>query len=130
MNTQGMQNLVVLGATGTVGRNTLAVAALHPDKLKIHALSASQDVAGLLELCRRFVPAVAVMADPTAARELKQKLKEAALPTEVRSGSDALCSIAAEAAAHQVMSAIVGAAGLMPTMAAVRAGKRVLLANK
>ncbi len=130
MNTQGMQNLVVLGATGTVGRNTLAVASLHPDKLKIHALSAYRDVAGLLELCRQFVPAVAVMVDPAAARELQRKLATAALPTEVRSGSEALCSIASDAAAHQVMSAIVGAAGLMPTLAAVRAGKRVLLANK
>jgi 1-deoxy-D-xylulose-5-phosphate reductoisomerase len=130
MSVRAVENLVVLGATGTVGRNTLAVAALHPDKLKIHALSAHKDVAGLFELCRQFVPAVAVMVDEAAARELKQKLKGAALPTEVRSGSEALCGVVAEAAVHQVMSAIVGAAGLMPTLAAVRAGKRVLLANK
>lgn len=125
-----MQNLVVLGATGTIGRNTLDVASRHADKLRVFALTANTDVAGLLELCREHRPAYAVLRDAPAAAKLREALRSEKLSVEVSSGDAALAQIAAHADADQVMSAIVGAAGLMPTLAAVRAGKRVLVANK
>jgi 1-deoxy-D-xylulose-5-phosphate reductoisomerase len=118
--------LTVLGATGTVGRNTLDVAGRHPGRLTVHALSARRDAAGLFELCQRHRPAVAVLAEEAAARELRERAQAAGLVLDVRCG--ALAEIAG--AADVVMSAIVGAAGLMPTLAAVRAGRRVLIANK
>lgn len=125
-----MQNLVVLGATGTIGRNTLDVAARHPDKLRVLALTAARDAEGLFELCRQHRPACAVLLDESAAARLRQLLGDAGLSCEVLSGAAALVEVAAHAEADQVMSAIVGAAGLLPTLAAVRAGKRVLIANK
>ena len=125
-----MQNLVVLGATGTIGRNTLDVARRHNDKLKILALTANSDDAGLFELCREFLPRIAVMADTVGAQRLEARIKSAGLKIEVASGVDALVAVAKHAEADQVMSAIVGAAGLLPTLAAVQAGKRVLVANK
>lgn len=125
-----MQNLVVLGATGTIGRNTLDVARRHNDKLKILALTANSDDAGLFELCREFLPRIAVMADAVGAQRLEGRIKAAGLKIEVTAGVDALVAVARHAEADQVMSAIVGAAGLLPTLAAVEAGKRVLVANK
>lgn len=125
-----MQNLVVLGATGTIGRNTLDVAARHPDKLRVLALTAQRDADGLFELCRSHRPAYAVLQDAAAAARLRQRCAEAGLDCAVLEGVDALCEIAAHPEGDQVMSAIVGAAGLLPTLAAVRAGKRVLVANK
>jgi 1-deoxy-D-xylulose-5-phosphate reductoisomerase len=125
-----MQNLVILGATGTIGRNTLDVARRHADKLRVLALTASRDAEALFELCREFRPQLAVMADAAAAERLRSHLKAANLAIEVEAGAEALAAVAAHAAADQVMSAIVGAAGLLPTLAAVRAGKRVLVANK
>lgn len=124
------QALTVLGATGTVGRNTLDVARRHPGRLKIHALSAQRDARGLLALCEEFRPAIAVIGDEAGARELRLQLKSAGIGTELRSGARALAEVAADPRADQVMSAIVGAAGLLPTLAAVRAGRRVLIANK
>ena len=123
-----MQRLTVLGATGTVGRNTLDVAARHPDAFRIHALSANRDVAGMLELCRQYRPARAVMADESAAAELAQALAPSSIA--VTGGVEALIELGADEQADIVMAAIVGAAGLLPTLAAIRAGKRVLLANK
>ena len=123
-----MQRLTVLGATGTVGRNTLDVAARHPDAFRIHALSANRDVAGMLELCRQYRPARAVMADESAAAELAQALAPGSIA--VTGGVEALIELGADEQADIVMAAIVGAAGLLPTLAAIRAGKRVLLANK
>ncbi len=123
-----MTTLTVLGATGTVGRNTLDVAGRHPGRLTVHALSARRDAAGLFELCQRHRPAIAVLAEEGAARELRERAQAAGLTLEVRCGERALAEIAG--AADVVMSAIVGAAGLMPTLAAVRAGRRVLIANK
>ena len=120
--------LAVLGATGTVGRNTLDVAARHPGRLRVHALAAHRDAAGLLALCQQYRPAVAVLADGAAARELRERSRAAGLPVEVREGEAALAEVAADA--EVVMSSIVGAAGLVPTLAAVRAGRRVLIANK
>lgn len=125
-----MQNLVVLGATGTVGRNTLDVARRHPERLRVLALTARRDVEALEALCREFRPRLAVLAEPAAADALRQRLSGSGLPTEVTGGAAALQAVAAHPDAGQVMSAIVGAAGLLPTLAAVRAGKRVLIANK
>lgn len=125
-----MQTLTVLGATGTVGRNTLDVARRHPSRLAIHALTANKDAEGLLALCLEFRPALAVLADPTAAAALEKKLKAAGSATQVASGAAAVAQAAADSASSVVMSAMVGAAGLLPTLAAVRAGKRVLIANK
>jgi 1-deoxy-D-xylulose-5-phosphate reductoisomerase len=125
-----MQNLVVLGATGTIGRNTLDVARRHADKLRVLALTAHRDAEALFELCREFQPRIAVMADAAAAQRLAVKIRAADLRIEVLSGTEALTAVAAHTEADQVMSAIVGAAGLLPTLAAVRAGKRVLIANK
>lgn len=120
--------LSVLGATGTVGRNTLDVAARHPQRLRVHALTARRDAAGLFTLCQQHRPALAVLADEAAAGELRERAGAAGLALEVRSGEAALAEAAA--GADLVMSSIVGAAGLMPTLAAVRAGRRVLIANK
>ena len=122
------RRLAVLGATGTVGRSTLDVAARHPERLRVHALTAHRDAAALFALCQQHRPAVAVLVDEAAARELRERLEAARLAVEVRSGEAALAAVAAEA--ELVMSSIVGAAGLMPTLAAVRAGRRVLIANK
>jgi 1-deoxy-D-xylulose-5-phosphate reductoisomerase len=124
------QTLVVLGATGTVGRNTLDVVRRQPERLRVCALTAAQDAAGLFALCQEFHPDLAVLADADAAADLQRKLKAAGLSTVAKAGAEALNEAAAHPRADQVMSAIVGAAGLMPTLAAVRAGKRVLIANK
>jgi 1-deoxy-D-xylulose-5-phosphate reductoisomerase len=120
--------LAVLGATGSVGRNTLDVAARHPDRLRVHALTAHRDAAGLLALCQQHRPAVAVLGEEGAADELRERARAAGLDLEVRGGARALSEVAGEG--EVVMSAIVGAAGLQPTLAAVRAGRRVLIANK
>ena len=125
-----MQTLVVLGATGTIGRNTLDVAARHADRLRVLALTAQRDAEGLFELCRVHRPRFAVLQEPAAAATLQRRCREAGLDCEVLAGAQALANIAAHPDADQVMSAIVGAAGLLPTLAAVRAGKRVLIANK
>jgi len=123
-----MQRVCILGATGSIGQSTLDVLARHPDRFRLHAVSANRQVDRMADLCRRYRPQVAVMADADAARALQQQLD--GLPIEVRSGEQALTEIAADPEVDTVMAAIVGAVGLMPTLAAVRAGKRVLLANK
>jgi len=121
-----MRKLLVLGATGSVGRSTLDVAARHPDKLSVVALAAHRDVEGMLDLIRRFRPRVVAMADAAAARALRK----ANPGCEVLEGSDAICALSADGSTDTVMSAIVGAVGLHPTLSAIRAGKRVLIANK
>ena len=125
-----MIGVAVLGSTGSVGVNTLDVVARHRDRFKVIALTANRDVDGLLKQCLEHQPALAVMVDEKAAARLKSKLQESGLKTEVRSGSKALNEAAAMPEARYVMAAIVGAAGLEATLAAVDAGKRVLLANK
>jgi 1-deoxy-D-xylulose-5-phosphate reductoisomerase len=120
-------NLTILGATGSVGKSTLDVARRHPQRFRIHALTARRDVAGLAALCREFKPKVAVIGDAASAEALRKELGSG---IAVRHGEDALCEVAGDPAADAVMSSIVGAAGLTPTLAAVRAGKRVLIANK
>jgi 1-deoxy-D-xylulose-5-phosphate reductoisomerase len=124
------QRLAILGSTGSIGTSTLDVVARHPERFEIVGLSSHQRVDLLLEQCRRFRPRVAVLPTEARAAPLRQLLRREGLGTEVRSGSAALCELAASADVDSVMAAIVGAAGLPPCMAAARAGKRLLLANK
>lgn len=124
------QRLAVLGSTGSIGANTLDVAARHPERFEIVALTAATQVDALLAQCVQFEPRVAVMASAPHAAELAARLKARGLPTEVLHGAAALAQVAADAAVDTVMAAIVGAAGLAPCLAAARAGKRLLLANK
>jgi 1-deoxy-D-xylulose-5-phosphate reductoisomerase len=122
------QRVVILGSTGSIGTGTLDVVARHPDRFEVVGLSAFQRVDELAAQCRRFRPRVAVVPDEARAQALRAAL--AGVPTEVRVGADALCEMAAAPEVDSVMAAIVGAAGLRPCMAAARAGKRLLLANK
>jgi 1-deoxy-D-xylulose-5-phosphate reductoisomerase len=122
--------LTILGATGTIGANTLDVVARHPEDYRVFALSANRDYLRMAEQCLRYRPRFAVMADPEAAERLCARLQRGAPDTEVMAGGDGLEAIAAHPETDYVMAAIVGAAGLLPTLAAARAGKRVLLANK
>lgn len=123
-----VRNLTILGATGTIGVNTLDVVARHPDRFRVIALSGQNQLDRLAEQCRRFQPRYAVVLDADKARALQDKL--AGLDTEVLVGMPALEAIASLPEVDTVMAAIVGAAGLRPALAAARAGKRVLLANK
>jgi len=124
------QRVTVLGSTGSVGANTLGVIAAHPDRFEVFALSASVQVDVMLAQCARFAPVYAVMASEPHAAALEEKLKQNGLLTKVLSGPGALEKIASHDNCDTVMAAIVGAAGLAPCMAAARAGKRLLLANK
>ncbi len=123
-----VQRLVILGSTGSVGTSTLDVVARHPERFEVVGLSAFQRVDELAAQCRRFRPRVAVVPTEARAAELRAALGDT--PTEVRVGAQALCDMAAAPEVDSVMAAIVGAAGLPPCMAAARAGKRLLLANK
>lgn len=125
-----MQNLVILGASGSIGQSTLKVLRHSPGRWQVLALTAARSVDAMLRDCLEFSPRFAVMVDEGAASELAGRLKAHGSTTRVLSGQAALCDVAAHPDAHSVMAAIVGAAGLAPTMAAVRAGKRILLANK
>ena len=122
--------LTVLGSTGTVGINTLDIAARHPDRIEVFALAARADCQTLLEQCHRHRPRYAALVEPEAALDLRAALSAASCDTEVLQGEDELCALAGDAQADCVMAGIVGLAGLAPTLAAVRAGRRVLLANK
>lgn len=122
--------ITVLGATGSIGVNTLDVIARHPRRYHVFALSAHTQVARLVEQCRQFEPRYAVLTDTDAAEQAQRMIRKAGLSTEVLGGAEALDMIAAHDDTDQVMAAIVGAAGLQPTLAAARAGKRILLANK
>ncbi len=124
------QQISVLGATGSIGSSTLDVIARHPDLYQVYALSAHSQVARLADLCLEFQPRYAVVADEQAAEKLQQQLRGQGLATMVVYGEQGLCQVASDEAVDTVMAAIVGAAGLVPTLAAVRAGKKVLLANK
>ena len=125
-----MQGITVLGATGSIGVSTLDVVRRHPDRFRVIALTANRDVTRLLEQCREFKPRYAVMADPLAAEQMQTHMRDEALECEVLAGSEGLEKVASLAEVDSVMAAIVGAAGLLPTLSAARAGKRVLLANK
>ncbi|MRD48162.1 1-deoxy-D-xylulose-5-phosphate reductoisomerase [Caenimonas koreensis DSM 17982] len=124
------QRVSVLGSTGSVGANTLDVIARHPDRFEVFALSAATKVDLMLAQCAQFRPAFAVMASEPHGRELADKLKAEGLPTQVMSGQRAIDEIASHESVDVVMAAIVGAAGLESCLAAARAGKKLLLANK
>ncbi|MEW6678701.1 MAG: 1-deoxy-D-xylulose-5-phosphate reductoisomerase [Pseudomonadota bacterium] len=123
-----MKNLTVLGATGTIGVNTLDVVARHPDKFRVIALTGQNQLDKLAEQCRRFRPKYAVVLDADKALALRELLAD--VDTEILAGVEALEHVAALPEVDSVMAAIVGAAGLRPALAAARAGKQVLLANK
>jgi 1-deoxy-D-xylulose-5-phosphate reductoisomerase len=125
-----MRRLTLLGATGSIGDSTLDVVARHPDRFAVTALTAHRDWEKLAGLCHRHRPAVAALADRTAARELQRALAGAGLPTRVLAGPEGVCEAARLPEVDTVLAAIVGAAGLAPTLAAAQAGKRILLANK
>lgn len=124
------QGVVILGATGSIGRSTLDVIQRNRARYRVMALTAHRDVERMTQLCRQHHPAYAVMADPTAAEKLANRLREAAPDTQVLGGAQALCEVVALPGVDTVMAAIVGAAGLLPTLEAARRGKRILLANK
>jgi 1-deoxy-D-xylulose-5-phosphate reductoisomerase len=124
------QNITVLGSTGSIGVSTLDVIRRHPDRYQAYALCAHSQVDKLFEQCLEFRPAFAVLRDAPLAADLAKRCRTAGLSTEVRHGLDALIELSASAEVDAVMAAIVGAAGLEPTLAAARAGKKVMLANK
>lgn len=124
------QKITILGSTGSIGVNTLDVLSLHPGRFEVFALSAAVQVDLMLAQCRRFKPVFAVMASAPHGSLLAEKIRDLQLPTQVLSGPAALEMIASHESVDAVMAAIVGAAGLPPCMAAVKAGKRLLLANK
>ena len=124
------QRLCILGATGSVGMNTLEVVALHPQRFEVFALTARHRTDELAALCERWRPRLAVVANAQQARSLRERLGRADVHTEVLHGAAALSELAAHPEVDTVMAAIVGAAGLAPCLAAARAGKRLLLANK
>ncbi|MGH8631574.1 MAG: 1-deoxy-D-xylulose-5-phosphate reductoisomerase [Burkholderiales bacterium] len=125
-----VRNLAVLGSTGSVGINTLDVAGRHPQRFRVFALAANRDVDKLFAQCVEFEPALAALADRQAAAQLRTRLREAGVATEVIDGAQAAEMAATHPEVHTVMAAIVGAAGLRATLAAARAGKKLLLANK
>lgn len=125
-----VKQVCILGATGSIGGSTLDVISQHPDRFQVFALTAQRQVERMLADCLRHQPRFAVMVDEQAAEQLRQALQAQASNTEVLTGVDALSYVAAHAEVDYVMAAIVGAAGLVPTLAAARAGKRILLANK
>ncbi|MGE8399882.1 MAG: 1-deoxy-D-xylulose-5-phosphate reductoisomerase [Burkholderiales bacterium] len=125
-----MQQITVLGATGSIGLSTLDVIARHPDRYQVFALTGFSRLAELLALCVRHVPRFAVVPELAAARTLQDDLRAAGLSTRVLVGEQGLCEVASAPEVDAVMAAIVGAAGLRPTLAAVEAGKKILLANK
>lgn len=125
-----MKAVTILGSTGSIGVSTLDVLSRHADKFSVYALTANGSVDTMFEQCLQHQPVIAVMLETNAAEQLQHKLTEAGSQTEVLSGEAALEQVAASADTDYVVAAIVGAAGLMPTLAAARAGKRILLANK
>ena len=125
-----MIGITILGATGSIGVSTLDVIARHPDKYRAVALTAHSNVEQLFQQCLTHKPEFAVMVLEDSAKQLKERLQNEAINTEVLSGKEALEEVAALGNVDYVMAAIVGAAGLLPSLSAARAGKRVLLANK
>ncbi|MDE2269347.1 MAG: 1-deoxy-D-xylulose-5-phosphate reductoisomerase [Betaproteobacteria bacterium] len=125
-----MKSVTILGSTGSIGANTLAVLALHPEQFRVFALTAHSNADKLFAQCLEFRPNYAVLGSAQAASSLQQRLRAEHCPTEVLSGPRALDDVAAAPEVDLVMAAIVGAAGLSASLAAARAGKRLLLANK
>ena len=129
MNTL-QQSVTVLGSTGSIGTSTLDVIARHPQRYRVFALTAATQVDLVLAQCQTFSPRYAVMASEPHARILAERVKALGLPVQVLAGEHALCEVSADPSVDVVMAAIVGAAGLPPSLAAARAGKKLLLANK
>lgn len=125
-----MRGITILGSTGSIGKSTLDVLRLHPESYSAVALTANRNAAELLEQCREFHPKFAVLSDEDAAKDIQEKFTQLCPGTELLSGSAALEKVAQLTEAQYVMAAIVGAAGLLPTLAAAKSGKRILLANK
>jgi len=125
-----IKHIAILGSTGSIGVNTLDVIRAHPDRFKVAALTAGKQIDRLAQQCVEFKPAIAVVADADGAARLEKLLLDQKINTQVLYGSQALVSAVTESGCDTVMAAIVGAAGLVPTLAAAKAGKRVLLANK
>ena len=125
-----LKGVTILGATGSIGVSTLDVLARHPQRYRVVALTANSQAERLFEQCQRFRPEKAVLRDPAAAARLEALVRQAGLRTQVLAGPEALELVARDPGSDIVMAAIVGAAGLLPVLEAVRAGKRLLLANK
>lgn len=125
-----LQCITILGSTGSIGVSTLDVLSRHPGQYRIHALTASSQVDLMLAQCAQFRPEVAVMVQESAGKLLAERVRAEGLPVQVRWGAAVLDEVASDPAVDAVMAAIVGAAGLSPCMAAARAGKRLMLANK
>ncbi|UCV02257.1 1-deoxy-D-xylulose-5-phosphate reductoisomerase [Dechloromonas denitrificans] len=125
-----IQNVTILGSTGSIGVSTLDVIRRHPDRYKVFALCAHTQVDKLFEQCLEFLPRFAVLRDARLAGQLAERCRQARLDVEVRHGVEALIELSALPEVDSVMAAIVGAAGLEPTLAAAKAGKKVMLANK
>ncbi len=125
-----MRGIAILGSTGSIGVSTLDVVARHRERYRVVALSANTDVAGMLAQCRSHRPELVAMADDASARALRAALRAEGLGIEVMAGVAGLEAVATHPDAADLMAAIVGAAGVVPTLAAVRLGRRVLLANK
>ncbi len=125
-----MKSLCLLGATGSIGASTLDLIERHPDRFRLHSVVAAKDDATMLEICRRLRPQLAVMVDAAAAQRLRERLRMGGIDTQVEEGASAIEAAAAQSEVDTVVAAIVGAAGLAPTLAAAQAGKRILLANK
>ena len=124
------QAITILGSTGSIGVSTLDVIARHPERYTVFALTAATQVEAILAQCQRFAPRYAVMASPAHAQQLAGRVRELGLSVEVLSGAQALCDVSRDPEVDAVMAAIVGAAGLSPSLAAAQAGKKLLLANK
>lgn len=125
-----MQYVTILGSTGTIGQQTLDVISQHPQRYAVFALTAHNNIEAMLQQCVQYRPQYAVMQDAIAAQRLRQRLQSEELKTEVLSGLEGLVEVAAHDRVDAVMAAIVGAAGLLPALAAAKAGKKILLANK
>jgi 1-deoxy-D-xylulose-5-phosphate reductoisomerase len=125
-----MQRIAILGSTGSIGVNTLDVIRAHPERFQVVALTAAKQIDRLAEQCLEFKPLIAVVSDTVGAQRLQARLDENHLTTQVLFGAAALLNAVNDSDCDTVMAAIVGAAGLVPTLAAARAGKRILLANK
>ncbi|WP_447927052.1 1-deoxy-D-xylulose-5-phosphate reductoisomerase [Vreelandella sp. EE27] len=130
MSSANPQRITVLGSTGSIGKNTLDVIARHPARYRVHALTAHTSKEALFEQCKVHHPQAAVLDTAEDAAWLEAALEGAGLTTQVSFGEQALCAVARDARVDTVMAAIVGAAGLLPALAAAEAGKRILLANK
>jgi 1-deoxy-D-xylulose-5-phosphate reductoisomerase len=124
------KRLTLLGSTGSIGDSTLDVVARHPERFSVYALTAHRNGDKLVDQCLRFQPEVAVVGDAATAQQVADKLRAAGCKTDVLHGPQALVEVSASAGCDTVVAAIVGAAGLAPSLAAARAGKRILLANK